>query len=149
MTASLLNATTATVDVMAIVKKLPSYEKLEADLQKEVSIATNKLQDKKEQLEAKISEIETKGETMSQQRLTRLRREATSLKRELSFMEEDLQNNLVALEQDMKATLMKDAQNAIKDFAKTNELEVIVSNELVIFSSSTVDVTNKIIETLG
>lgn len=142
-------AATATVDVMQVVKSLPNYEKLESDLQKEVSIATNKLHAKKDQLDAKVQEIENKSETISQQRLTRLRREATSLKRELSFMEEDLQNNLAALEQDMKTSLMKEAQQSIEQYAQNNNIEVIVSNELVIFASSAVDVTEQVISSLG
>ena len=142
-------AVTATVDIMQVVKSLPNYEKLESDLQKEVSIATNKLHAKKDQLDAKVQEIEDKSETISQQRLTRLRREATSLRRELSFMEEDLQNNLTALEQDMKTSLMKDAQEAIEKYAQNNDIEVIVSNEFVVFSSNSVDVTDQVISSLS
>lgn len=141
--------TVATVDLMDVVKKLPSYEKFEADLQKEVTIATNKLQTKKEQLEAKINEIETKSESMSQQRLTRLRREVSSMRREMSFMEEDLQNNLGAVEQDMKATLVREAQAKIQQYAQNNNIDFIVSHDMTIFSAHSIDVTKQVIESLS
>ena len=147
--AGFVHATTATVDLMTIVKALPVYEKLESELQKEVTIAQKKLKEKKDLLDSKMSEIETKGETMSQQRLTKLRREISSLRRELGFMEEDLQSSIAQVDQDMKTTLMRQAQDTIQQYAKENDIEMVVSSDMTIFSSNSIDITKDIVESLS
>lgn len=141
-------AQVATVNVDAVVKSLPVYEKLDQDYQKEYSIASNKLQAKKEQLEGKLHEIETKNETMSEQRLSRLRRESQSLQRELLFMQEDLQKNLSLLEQEMQNQLMQEASTYINNYAKEQDLDLVISHDLVIALSDKIDITDKIVASL-
>lgn len=147
--AGFVHAKTATVDLMTIVKALPVYEKLESELQKEINIAQKKLKEKKEILDSKMNEIETKGETMSQQRLTKLRREIGSLRRELGFMEEDLQSSISQVDQDMKSTLILKAQETIQDYAKKNNIEMVVANDMTIFSSDSTDITKDIVESIS
>jgi Skp family chaperone for outer membrane proteins len=145
---SLVSAQVATVNVTAVIKTLPIYEKLHQDHQKEYSIASNKLQAKKEQLEGKMHEIETKNETMSEQRLSRLRREAQSLRRELLFMDEDLQKNLSSLEQEIQAQLMQEASTLINNYAKEHNIDLVLSHDLVISVSDKVDITDNVIASL-
>jgi outer membrane protein len=134
------------VDLGKIVKAFPEYASIEKDLEKEAQQAQIKFQNKKSQLDDKIKEIEQSRATLSDVKIQKIRREITSLQRELKFLESDLNEDLSFREQEQKNALVQRAIALVAEFAKKQELKVVLPVEQAIYHSDKIDVTDQVIQ---
>lgn len=139
----------ATVDLYKILRNLPEFEKVEAEMQKETTIAQGKLNNKKLQLDAKVQEIESNKDTLSEQKLQKIRREITSLQRELKYLEVELREDLSLREQEQKNVLVNRAVMAVSDYAKKEKIDVVLSAEQVVYQSTAKDISDAVIKSLA
>jgi Skp family chaperone for outer membrane proteins len=138
----------AIVDLYKVLRNLPDFEKVEADMQKETSVAQSKLNNKKLQLDAKIQELESNKDTLSEQKLQKLRREITGLQRELKYLEVDLREDLALREQEQKNLLINRAVMAVSDYSKKEKIDIVFSSDNVVYQAKA-DITDLVIKSVA
>jgi len=140
--------TIATADLPKIVSNLPDLEKIQEELQKDLTLAQGKLKNKKVQLDAKLQEFESYKDTMSTQKLDKMRKEIIGLQRELKYLETDLREDLSMQEQEQKNLLVNQAVMAVREYASKNKIDYVFMADQLIYAPDSKDITDAVIKSV-
>ena len=151
----------ATVDMMKLVKKHPSYETNKAAL----TSAEKDYQKRIDQLKDDVEQIQADGNKLAEQARNPMLAAAAKQKLEREMM--DIQDKFMAAQQKLRNEAMSSQQKLtelenrllkaqtdsirekVRDFAKAGGYDVVMDSAAAIYAVETLDVTDEVLKTMG
>lgn len=137
----------AVIDPNRIVEESPQYEEARAMLSTEVKEREAELFEQQQDLDQLNEKLERDGALMSEEEMKRLQNDIRSRKRRLRYAKAELQEDFALRQTELRTRLVKQVEEVVRQLAKEQEIDVILSEGLVYFSRR-VDLSGDVVERL-
>ncbi|KAA6184805.1 OmpH family outer membrane protein [Thiohalocapsa marina] len=137
----------AVIDPNRIVEESPQYEEARAMLSNEVMEREAELLEQQEDLDRLNEQLERDGALMSEDELKRLQSDIRARKRRLRYAQAELQEDFALRQTELRTKLVKQVEEVVRQVAKEQEIDLILSEGLVYFSQR-VDISGDVVERL-
>jgi outer membrane protein len=137
----------AVIDPNRIVEESPQYEEARAMLSTEVKEREAELLEQQQDLDQLNEKLERDGALMSEEEMKRLQNDIRSRKRRLRYAKAELQEDFALRQTELRTRLVKQVEEVVRQIAKEQEIDVILSEGLVYFSRR-VDISGDVVERL-
>jgi len=149
--ASSLSAATdyviAVIDPTRIVEQSPQYEAARAELQKEVSDREQKLVEQQKQITELRKKLEKDASLMSEEEIQRLQTDIRNRDRKVKYAQAEFREDFALRQNELRARLAKQVEEVVKELAKEENIDLILSEGLVYYSKR-IDISDKVIARL-
>jgi len=135
------------VNAVRILEQSPQAENLRAQIEKEFSPRDRQLVEDQKRLKEMEDRMERDAAIMSETERQQLEREIINLRRELKRDQDEFREDLSYRRNEELTKIQKEIVQAIQTVAQQNNYDLVLS-EGVIFASTKVDITDKVIEYL-
>lgn len=137
----------AVIDPNRIVEESPQYEEAREMLSTEVKEREAELVAQQEDVDRLSERLERDGALMSEEELKRLQNDIRTRKRRLRYAKAELQEDFALRQTELRTRLVKQVEEVVRQLAKEQEIDVILSEGLVHFSRR-VDISGDVVERL-
>jgi outer membrane protein len=137
----------AVIDPNRIVEESPQYEEAREMLSTEVKEREAELLQQQEDLDRLNERQDRDGALMSEDELKRLQNDIRARKRRLRYAKAELQEDFALRQTELRTRLVKQVEEVVRQLAKEQEIDVILSEGLVYFSPR-VDISGDVVERL-
>ena len=122
-----------------------AYARLKAEFDKH----QKDLSDQKARLDAAADKLDKDSPTLSDAEKQRRQRELVDLERDLQRKQREWQEDLNQRQNEETASAIERATRIIKQIGDAEHYDLIISDQVAIYSSSRVDITQKVIDTMN
>lgn len=136
------------VNAAAILQRAPQAKAADEALRSEFGAREDELGTVKKRLEQLRARLDRDGETMSTTERTRLERDIVATRRDLDRSREDLRDDFNLRRNQELAKIQKLVQDTIRQLAKDESFDLIVSDG-VVWASERINITEKVLKRLA
>jgi outer membrane protein len=137
----------AVIDPNRIVEESPQYEEARQTLSTEVAEREADLLDQQESLDRLNARLERDGALMSEEEMKRLENDIRARKRRLRYAKAELQEDFALRQSELRTRLVKQVEEVVRQIAKEQEIDLIVSEGVVYFSER-IDISADVVQRL-
>jgi outer membrane protein len=137
----------AVIDPNRIVEESPQYEEARQTLSTEVAEREADLLDQQESLDRLNAKLERDGALMSEEEAKRLQNDIRARKRRLRYAKAELQEDFALRQSELRTKLVKQVEEVVRQIAKEQEIDLIVSEGVVYFSDR-IDISADVVQRL-
>lgn len=137
----------AVIDPNRIVEESPQYEEARQTLSTEVADREADLLDQQESLDRLNDKLERDGALMSEEEMKRLQNDIRARKRRLRYAKAELQEDFALRQSELRTKLVKQVEEVVRQIAKEQEIDLIVSEGVVYFSER-IDISADVVQRL-
>jgi len=137
----------AVINPTRIVEQSPQYEAARKALQQEVSDREQELAAQQAQMDELQKKLERDSALMSEDEIQLLQNDIRNRDRKLKYAQAEFREDFALRQNELRTKLAKQVEEVVKELAKEEEIDLILS-EGVVYSSDRIDISNKIIERL-
>lgn len=138
----------AVIDPTRIVEQSPQYEAARAQLEQEVSDREQKLAEQQKQLTELQQKLERDVALMSEEALQRLRTDIRDRKRKIKYAQAEFREDFSLRQNELRTKLTKQVEEVVMELAREENIDLIVSDNLVFHASERVDISDQVIARL-
>ncbi len=142
-----LNLKIAVIDPNRIVEESPQYEEARQTLSTEVAEREADLLGQQQSLDRLNQKLERDGALMSEEEVKRLQNDIRARKRRLRYARAELQEDFALRQSELRTKLVKQVEEVVRQIAKEQEIDLIVSEGVVYFSER-IDISADVVERL-
>ncbi|WP_295882474.1 OmpH family outer membrane protein [uncultured Thiohalocapsa sp.] len=135
------------IDPNRVVEESPQYEEARQTLSTEVAEREADLLDQQESLDRLNEKLERDGALMSEEEVKRLQNDIRARKRRLRYAKAELQEDFALRQSELRTKLVKQVEEVVRQIAKEQEIDLIVSEGVVYFSER-IDISADVVERL-
>ncbi len=136
------------VDSAKIMELAPQAQKFKEILDKEFEPRRNKLLKKQNEIKSLEESAIRDAAIMGEAERIELERKVRSLKRDMRRMQEEFSDEVTIKRDEELMKLQKKVVGTIQDFAKKNNYDLIINESVVVFASSSIDITDDVLKSL-
>jgi outer membrane protein len=137
----------AVIDPNRIVEESPQYEEARQTLSTEVAEREADLLDQQESLDRLNARLDRDGALMSEEEMKRLQNDIRARKRRLRYARAELQEDFALRQSELRTKLVKQVEEVVRQIAKEQEIDLIVSEGVVYFSER-IDISADVVQRL-
>lgn len=137
------------VDSGRVLREADMAKRATQRLEAEFSKRQKDLNDQKARLDAASDKLDKDAPTLSDSEKTRRQRELVEQDRDLQRKQREFQEDLTQRRNEEVASVIERATRTIKQIGDTDHYDVILSDQVAIYSSPRVDITQKVIDALN
>jgi outer membrane protein len=137
----------AVIDPNRIVEESPQYEEARQTLSAEVAEREADLLDQQESLDRLNARLDRDGALMSEEEMKRLENDIRARKRRLRYARAELQEDFALRQSELRTKLVKQVEEVVRQIAKEQEIDLIVSEGVVYFSDR-IDISADVVQRL-
>ena len=132
-----------------VLREAEPAKKAQAKLEAEFGKREKDLNDQNASLRAQAEKLDRDSPTLSEAEKTRRQRELVELDRDLQRKHREFQEDLTQRKNEELSSIAERANRTIKAIGESEKYDLILQDQLVIFVSGRVDLTNKVIAALN
>jgi outer membrane protein len=132
-----------------VVRESEIAKRSQAKLEAEFGKREKDLNDQNAALRAQAEKLDRDSPTLSEAEKTRRQRELVELDRDLQRKHREFQEDLTQRKNEELSSIAERANRTIKAIGESEKYDLILQDQLVIFVSGRVDLTNKVIAALN
>jgi outer membrane protein len=132
-----------------VVRESDIAKRSQAKLEAEFGKREKDLNDQNAALRAQAEKLDRDSPTLSEAEKTRRQRELVELDRDLQRKHREFQEDLTQRKNEELSSIAERANRTIKAIGESEKYDLILQDQLVIFVSGRVDLTNKVIAALN
>ena len=136
-----------TLNILKVIQQSPQTEVSAKNIDKEFAKREQKILEAQKKLKEQEDKLDKDRAVMNDTQLRSLEREIINMRRELKRDQDEFREDLTFRRNEELAKIQKLVIGSIKEVAKENKYDIILS-EGVIYSSSKVDISNMVIDYL-
>lgn len=136
------------VSLERILKESPPAQRAQKLLEKEFAKRGQDLAKTAEQLKKLQEDLERNSVTMVDSERQKREREFGELNRDFQRRQREFNEDLAQRRNQELAEVIKRANLAVRQIAETEKLDVVLQNEQVVWASSRIDITDKVIKAI-
>lgn len=137
------------VDSERVLREAEPAKRAQQKLEAEFSKREKDLNEQSAALRAQADKLDKDSPTLSEAEKTRRQRELVDIDRELQRKHREFQEDLTQRKNEELSNVAERANRAIKAIGDSEHYDVILQDQLVIYFSSRVDLTKKVIDALN
>ena len=137
----------AVIDPTRIVEQSPQYEAARAQLQKEVGEREQKLVEQQKQIAELRKKLERDATLMSEEEIQRLQSDIRNRDRKVKYAQAEFREDFSLRQNELRNKLAKQVEEVVKELAREENIDLILSEGLVYFSER-MDISDKVIARL-
>ncbi|MCP1726626.1 outer membrane protein [Natronospira proteinivora] len=135
------------VDVNRVMEQSPQAQNVSEQLQREFEPAQSEMRERQQRMQNIQNRLERDSDVMSSDERRELEGEFRDLQRSLQRMQSDLAEDFNARRNEALSNLQRLIMTEVQEYARANDLDLVVG-EGVFYASSSVDITDTILERL-
>lgn len=135
----------AVIDPTRIEEQSPQYEAARAQLRKELSDREQKLAEQQKQIVELQKALKRDAALMSEDEVQRLNTDISKRERQLKYAEAELREDLSLRQSELRNKLAKQVEEVVTELAREENIDLIVSENLVFHASKRIDISDKVI----
>jgi outer membrane protein len=132
-----------------VLREAEPAKRAQAKLQAEFSKRQKDLNDQGTALRAKADKLDKDAPTLSEAETKRRQQELSDADRELQRKQREFQEDLTQRKNEELAGVVERANKTIHQIAETEKYDLILSDQVVVYNSPRVDITQKVIDALN
>ena len=132
-----------------VLREAEPAKRAQARLEAEFGKRQKDLNDQNAALRAQAEKLDRDAPTLSEAEKTRRQRELVELDRDLQRKQREFQEDLTQRKNEELSSVAERANRTIKAIGEAEHYSIILADQLVIYSSPRVDITQKVIDTLN
>jgi outer membrane protein len=136
------------VSLDRILKEAPAAQRAQKKLEQEFSTRGQELSRLAEQLKKMQENLEKNAVTMSESERQKREREFADLSRDFQRRQREFNEDLGHRRKEEFEGVLERANRAVREIAEAEKLDVVFQNEQVVWASTRVDITDKVIKAL-
>ena len=136
------------VSLERILKEAPAAQRAQKKLEQEFSQRGQDLSRMAEQLKKMQENLEKNALTMSDSERQKREREFGDMNRDFQRRQREFNEDLAQRRKEEFDGILERANRAVKQIAETEKLDVVFQNEQVVWASTRIDITDKVIKAL-
>ena len=136
------------VSLERILREAPSAQRAQKKIEQEFAKRDQELAKMAEQLKKAQETLERNAMTMSESERQRRDREFGDLNREFQRKQREFREDLTQRRNEELGAVIQRANQAVKRIAEAEKLDVVLQNEQVVWASTRIDITDRVIKAL-
>ena len=136
------------VSLERILREAPSAQRAHKKIEQEFAKRDQKLAKMAEQLKKAQENLERNAVTMSESDRQKREKEFGELNREFQREQRQFREDLTQRRNEELGAVVQRANQAVKQIAEVEKLDVVLQNEQVVWASPRIDITDKVIKAL-
>jgi outer membrane protein len=137
------------VSLERIMREAPAAQRAQKKLEQEFSQRGQELSKMAEQLKKIQGSLEKNALTMSESERQKREREFGDFNREFQRKQREFNEDLAQRRKEEFDAVLERANRAVKEIAEAEKLDVVFQNEQVVWASTRIDITDKVIKALN
>jgi len=137
------------VSLDRIMREAPPAQQAQKKLEQEFSARAQDLQRQADQLKKMQETLEKNAVTMSESDRQKREREFGDANREFQRKQREFNEDLAQKRKEEFERVIERANRAVRQIAEAEKLDVVFQNEQVVWASSRIDITDKVIKALS
>jgi outer membrane protein len=137
------------VSLDKILREAPAAQQAQKKIEQEFSQRGQELQKLAEQLKKMQENLEKNAVTMSESDRLKREREFAEANREFQRRQREFNEDLQQRRKEEFERVIERANRAVRQIAEAEKLDVVFQNEQVVWASSRIDITDKVIKALA
>ena len=136
------------VSLERILREAPAAQRAQKKLEQEFSQRGQELSKMSEQLKQMQGNLEKNALTMSDSERQKREREFGDVNRDFQRRQREFNEDLAQRRKEEFEGVLERANRAVKQIAETEKLDIVFQNEQVVWASTRIDITDKVIKAL-
>jgi len=136
------------VSLERILKEAPAAQRAQKKLEQEFSQRGQELSKMSEQLKKMQGNLEKNAVTMSESERQKREREFGDVNRDFQRRQREFNEDLAQRRKEEFDGVLERANRAVKQIAEAEKLDIVFQNEQVVWASTRIDITDKVIKVL-
>jgi outer membrane protein len=136
------------VSLERILREAPAAQRAQKKLEQEFSPRGQELSKAAEQLKKMQENLEKNALTMSESERQKREREFGDLNRDFQRRQREFNEDLGHRRKEEFESVLERANRAVRQIAEAEKLDVVLQNEQVVWASTRIDITDKVIKAL-
>ena len=137
------------VSLERIMREAPAAQRAQKKLEQEFSQRGQELSKMAEQLKKMQGSLEKNALTMSESERQKREREFGDVNREFQRKQREFNEDLAQRRKEEFDGVVERANRAVKEIAEAEKLDIVFQNEQVVWASTRIDITDKVIKALN
>lgn len=137
------------VDFAKIFQSSAEVKTIQTNLKKQFGSRQEQLSSRQKTLQEQITKLQKEGAVMKAAQKTELEQKIVKEKQELQRLSRDFQQDASLAENQAMQKYFEKVKSKVDDFAKKEGYDLILQKNSLPFSSATVDITEKVLKSLG
>ncbi len=148
VTQALAQSSIGFVSLERILREAPAAQRAQKKLEQEFSQRGQELSKMSEQLKKMQGNLEKNAVTMSESERQKREREFGDVNRDFQRRQREFNEDLAQRRKEEFDGVLERANRAVKQIAEAEKLDVVFQNEQVVWASTRIDITDKVIKAL-
>ena len=148
VTPALAQSSVGFVSLERILREAPAAQRAQKKLEQEFSQRGQELSRMAEQLKKMQENLEKNAVTMSESERQKREREFGDINRDFQRKQREFNEDLGHRRKEEFEGVLERANRAVKQIAEAEKLDVVLQNEQVVWASTRIDITDKVIKAL-
>ncbi len=148
VTQALAQSSIGFVSLERILREAPAAQRAQKKLEQEFSQRGQELSKMSEQLKKMQGNLEKNAVTMSESERQKREREFGDVNRDFQRRQREFNEDLAQRRKEEFDGVLERANRAVKQIAEAEKLDIVFQNEQVVWASTRIDITDKVIKAL-
>jgi len=148
VTQALAQSSIGFVSLERILREAPAAQRAQKKLEQEFSQRGQELSKMSEQLKKMQGNLEKNAVTMSESERQKREREFGDVNRDFQRRQREFNEDLAQRRKEEFDAVLERANRAVKQIAEAEKLDVVFQNEQVVWASTRIDITDRVIKAL-
>jgi len=146
--AALAQSSIGFVSLERILREAPAAQRAQKKLEQEFSQRGQELSKIADQLKKMQGNLEKNAVTMAESERQKREREFADINRDFQRRQREFNEDLAQRRKEEFETVLESANRAVRQIAEAEKLDIVFQNEQVVWASTRIDITDKVIKAL-